>query len=692
MIQVTRALRRIASLKKRIWVIQGGQGAGKTFAILLILANHAASQNNKEIIVASSELSKMRLTVIKDFVKILRELGIFDDVQITDTLFRFQSGSFIKFIGLDKEDIGKGLRSDIVFINEANKVPFDTYRELTSRAKRVILDFNPNSEFWAHVEVSTRDDAQFLILTYKDNEFLSIQEVKEIERYKLLAYHDPNIDNPDTPFNIKSKYWQNKWHVYGQGIIGTNPNRIFFWEEIPDAQYLQLNATKYYGVDWGTVDPWGILEAKYYDGGLYLHELNYKSENQIKEECTPQELQKMYNPQETDNQTLVKWFFAKLGINKKSYIVCDNNRPMKILALHEAGYDYSVEAPKPPGSIIDGIDLVSGLRVYYTSSSKNIKWEQENYSRLVDRYGIVLDEPEDKNNHCFSGDTLIETIDGKKRIDSITYHDLVLTSKGYRKVLKVWDNGKKQTFKYSMQFDIFSVDLICTPDHLIKTDKGWIEISKLESGMTLSLIRHLTGGHTTSMQVRDILEKIDIACIGKYGSTSMERERKGIISTIRTAIRGITNRVTWRRKSQRSISQSIPNSDSKITQSGQNYFIQKVSSPQKSGMVVMQGSNGIVSRERKHGSEENIKPNDACIVARNIKPDTGEIQNIAITTAKLLHLERGERMPRQVYDLTVHDAHEYFANGILVHNCMDPTRYIVLFLVLMGIIKQAKAA
>ena len=399
MIQVTRALRRIASLKKRIWVIQGGQGAGKTFAILLILANHAASQNNKEIIVASSELSKMRLTVIKDFVKILRELGIFDDVQITDTLFRFQSGSFIKFIGLDKEDIGKGLRSDIVFINEANKVPFDTYRELTSRAKRVILDFNPNSEFWAHVEVSTRDDAQFLILTYKDNEFLSIQEVKEIERYKLLAYHDPNIENPDTPFNIKSKYWQNKWHVYGLGIIGTNPNRIFFWEEIPDAQYLQLNATKYYGVDWGTVDPWGILEAKYYDGGLYLHELNYKSENQIKEECTPAELQKMYNPQETDNQTLVKWFFAKLGINKKSYIVCDNNRPMKILALHEAGYDYSVEAPKPPGSIIDGIDLVSGLRVYYTSSSKNIKWEQENYSRLVDRYGIVLDEPQDASNH-----------------------------------------------------------------------------------------------------------------------------------------------------------------------------------------------------------------------------------------------------------------------------------------------------
>lgn len=399
MIQATTALRKISRLKKRIWVIQGGQGAGKTFAVILLLVNHAYSQPGKEIIIASSELSKMRITVMKDFVKILRELGIYQEVSVSDTLFKFSSGSFIKFIGLDKEDIGKGLRSDIVFINEANKISFDTYRELTSRAKRVILDFNPNSEFWAHVEVVTRDDAEFLILTYKDNEFLSYQELKEIERYMMLAYHDPTIPNRDHPSNVKSKYWQNKWHVYGLGIIGTNPNRIFFWDQVPDETYHALNAVKYYGVDWGTVDPWGILEAKYYDGALYLHELNYLSENQVKESLTHEELLQIHNPAESDNQTLVRWMFNKLGVQKKSYIVCDTNRPLKLMALHEAGYDYAIAAPKPPGSIIDGIDLVSGLKVFYTASSKNLKYEQENYSRMVDRYGIVLAEPEDLYNH-----------------------------------------------------------------------------------------------------------------------------------------------------------------------------------------------------------------------------------------------------------------------------------------------------
>ena len=127
----------------------------------------------------------MRITVIKDFVSILKGFGIYKKEYFTDgTMYRFPSGSFIKFIGLDKEDIGKGLRSDIVFVNEANKIKFDTYRELTSRAKQIFIDFNPNKKFWFHTEVMPRNDCDFIKLTYKDNEYLSKEEVSEILRYK----------------------------------------------------------------------------------------------------------------------------------------------------------------------------------------------------------------------------------------------------------------------------------------------------------------------------------------------------------------------------------------------------------------------------------------------------------------------------------------------------------------------------
>lgn len=399
MIQPTTALRKIARLKKRIWVIQGGQGAGKTFGILLIIGNHASSQPNKEIFIASEELSKMRITVIKDFEKIMKALNLYDSISRADTLYRFPSGSFVKFIGLDKEDVGKGLRSDLIFVNEANKVPFDTYRELTSRAKRVILDFNPNGEFWAHTEIIPRDDAEFLTLTFKDNEHLSVEERREIEMYKTKAFHNPCLANYNTPDNVKSKYWKNKWDVYGLGIIGTRPNRIFFWEEISDEEYHKLETRKYYGVDWGTVDPWGILEAKYYDGALYFHEKNYRSENQWRESVSGHERQQIDNNDNDIEKGIVKWVFNKIGVDKKSDIICDTNRPLKIQALWEAGYDYATGAPKPPGSVIDGIDLLNDVKVYYTSSSVNLKKEQENYEREVDRYGVVLDEPCDKDNH-----------------------------------------------------------------------------------------------------------------------------------------------------------------------------------------------------------------------------------------------------------------------------------------------------
>lgn len=396
MIKPTTALRKIAQLRKRNWVIQGGQGAGKTISILILLANHARANPDKEIYIASQELTKMRQTVIKDFIKVLKSVGIYEDRRfIGGTFYRFENGSFIKFLGLDKADIGKGLRSDIVFVNEANKISFETYRELTSRAKRVIIDFNPNNEFWVHTEVLKRDDSEHLTLTFLDNEHLSQEERHEILLMKDSAYHDPTLTNYDEDFNVKSKYWQNKWHVYGLGITGSNPHRIFTWEPIPEIGYHKLSTTRYFGSDWGVVDPWGVLEAKYYDGALYLHELNYASENDIMTKLQPTERLQV----SAQEEGLIGWKFDRMGIPKTGIIVCDNNRPKKVEALRNAGYEYAITADKGQGSIIEGIEALEKLKVYYTESSTNLNYEQKNYSRIVDRYGIVTSEPEDKDNH-----------------------------------------------------------------------------------------------------------------------------------------------------------------------------------------------------------------------------------------------------------------------------------------------------
>ena len=389
--KATTALKKISSLKNRIWGLQGGQGAGKTYSVLQILINHAYANEEKEIFVASNELSKMKITVIKDFVNIMKSFNIFNRANWVDgTLYRFDNGSFIKFIGLDKEDIGKGLRSDVIFVNEANKVKFDTYRELTSRAKKIIIDFNPNKKFWFHTEVMDRPDCDYINLTFLDNEFLSEEEQNEILRYKTKGY--------DANGQVINQYWANMWQVYGLGKIGQVEGRIYNWKSIDYIDYLNIEKQTYYGCDWGLVDPWGIVEVKYHDGNLYVHELNYKSENELRRNLTTTELHQINANQD---EGLVSWMFTKLNIPKDKIIVCDSNRPTKIIALRRSGWEYAVSVGGK-SRLLDRIGTMQGLNIYYTSTSKNIEFEQENYSYQKDRFGVTLENPEDGNDHLIN--------------------------------------------------------------------------------------------------------------------------------------------------------------------------------------------------------------------------------------------------------------------------------------------------
>jgi phage terminase large subunit len=321
----------------------------------------------------------------------MKEFNLFDRARWVDgTLYRFPNGSFIKFIGLDKEDIGKGLRSDVVFLNEANKINFDTYRELTSRAKNVYIDFNPNKKFWFHTEVLSRDDCNFIKLTYIDNEYLSLEEKKEILRYKERGYNSNGV--------IINQYWANMWRVYGLGEVGQVEGRIYTWQPIELNEYLKIPKQTYYGCDWGKVDPWAILEAKYHDGNLYLHELNYASENEIERNMDSSQLHQIKAGDTDENEGLMGWMFSKIKVQKNKIVVCDSNRPNKIRSLRRAGWEYAVGVGGKT-RLVERIGILSGLNIYYTDSSKNIEHEQENYCYQKDKFGVIQEEPIDQDNH-----------------------------------------------------------------------------------------------------------------------------------------------------------------------------------------------------------------------------------------------------------------------------------------------------
>lgn len=387
--------------QQKVFVIQGGQGAGKTIAILMNIID-AVERTKQEITICSAELSKVKDTVLNDFLKILIDYNLFQQKRYNkaESSYNYDKGHFIEFIGLDKADVGKGRRRNIVYINEANKITIQQYTDISARAEIVIMDYNPDGIFWGHDLVN---DFNFINLTYLDNEYLSKNEVRNILAYKEKGYNDDGT--------IRNEYWANKWRVYGLGEVGSVEGRIYYWKKCNFKDYININAPIYYAVDWGSQDPFAVVEMKYHDGNLYVHELNYKSENEIRSRLNPTQLHQI-NAAEDDG--LITWLFSNWGIRKDRPIVCDNNRPNKILTLRRAGWEYA-QAVGGKLKLLDRITMLQNINVYYTDTSTNIDFEQMNYCYAKDKFGHSLEEPLDKNNHT---------------IDAITYGLQKLVSDG----------------------------------------------------------------------------------------------------------------------------------------------------------------------------------------------------------------------------------------------------------------------
>lgn len=366
MIQATTNLRRIASLKKRIRVVRGGQGSAKTISILILLINHASSKPDKEIFIISAELTKMRLTVIKDFVKVMKMAGIYDERRfLAGTLYRFPNGSFIKFIGLDKEDVGKGLRCDVAYFNEVNKCNQESYRQVSSRAQYVYCDYNPDAEFYIDTDVIGREDCDFLQVDFRGNELLSEAERDEIIRYKTQGYNEDGT--------IKNAYWANLWNVYGLGNIGNLQGVVFEnWDivdEIPkDAEFIC------HALDFGfTNDQTGLISVWMHSGEIYTDELIYETK--------------------LTNQ-LIGAKMRELNIDEYAEIIADSAEPKSIEELRVEGFNV-IPAKKGPDSVKNSIDVLQRYKIHITRRSQNFHKEMRTYRWKTDINGKALNVPTD---------------------------------------------------------------------------------------------------------------------------------------------------------------------------------------------------------------------------------------------------------------------------------------------------------
>ena len=370
MLKRTRAINKILALKKRIKIIQGGTSAGKTFGILPILIDKATKTGGLEISVVAESIPHLRRGALRDFLKIMKWTNRFVSERYNKSYLRydFANGSFIEFFSADDSSKLRGARRDILYINECNTINFDAYNELSIRTKKeVYLDFNPANEFWVE-EIKEDKEADFIILTYKDNEALDKGIVDQIEKNRLKAE--------------TSTYWRNWWKVYGLGELGMLEGVVFSnWKPIDiipkEARLIGL------GMDFGyTNDPTSIIEVWKHNETRILNEVTYQT-------------------------GLLNSDIAKL-LPKDVPVYADSAEPKSIADIQRYGITIK-GVTKGRDSINYGIDVMQRENYLVTSKSINLIKELRSYCWDSDKTGKRLNKPIDNYNHA---------------IDAVRYHEM----------------------------------------------------------------------------------------------------------------------------------------------------------------------------------------------------------------------------------------------------------------------------
>lgn len=370
MLKRTTAINKILALKKRIKIIQGGTSAGKTFGILPILIDKAAKTGGLEISVVAESIPHLRRGALRDFLKVMKWTNRFVDERFNKSLlkYEFANGSFIEFFSADDSSKLRGARRDILYVNECNNVNFEAYNELSIRTKKeVYLDFNPANEFWVE-EIKEDKEADFIILTYKDNEALDIGIVDQIEKNRLKAE--------------TSTYWRNWWKVYGLGELGMLEGVVFSnWKQIDtipkEARLVGI------GLDFGyTNDPTSCIEIYKHNEKRILNEIVYQT-------------------------GLLNSDIAN-KLPKDVPVYADSAEPKSIVDIQRYGITIK-GVTKGRDSINYGIDVMQREEYLVTSNSTNLIKELRSYCWDTDKTGKRLNKPIDNYNHA---------------IDAVRYHEM----------------------------------------------------------------------------------------------------------------------------------------------------------------------------------------------------------------------------------------------------------------------------
>ena len=355
-INTTITFEHLLESKHRVTHHVGGTRSGKSYGILQFLIVKGL-ESTQTITVVRKTIPSLKRTVIKDFIDILKGLDIWNESNwnVSDRTYRL-GDSIVQFINTDEPDKLRGVKSTILFIDEATEVDEESSFQLGIRTSdKIIYAYNPTCSPYHWLR--QMDECSRYFTTYKNNPYLERSVVKAIEELQRT--------NPKA------------WRTYGLGEFVQNDKAVFQFNVIDwvpdDAEFVCI------GMDFGySNDPTAIVSLFRKDREIYLVENCY-------------ERGLVTNDIAAKLRTIV-------GDNRWE-IWADSAEPRLIEELYRLGFNIR-PVVKGKDSINFGIQVLQNYSINIPKTCQNIVNEFYGYEWETDRFGKQLDRPIDFNNHC----------------------------------------------------------------------------------------------------------------------------------------------------------------------------------------------------------------------------------------------------------------------------------------------------
>lgn len=393
-----------------------------------------------------------------------------------------------------------------------------------------------------------------------------------------------------------------------------------------------------------------------------------------------------------------------------------------------AGYPVHIDIVTGKGTrVLDGIEvphkpkLVRAQGLIAQSEAKNVKLKRAKWnSEFLDE--LCSFGQSDIMDQCVAEGTMIATASGEVPIEEIGPSDFIWTRQGLFPILRAWCTGEhSQTYAVDLD-DGTAIE--ATSNHPVWIEgAGWQKIQAIDVGASLSLLcwkplswTGSSGGDTQTQRpkntdgtLRRPLETSWSNSIATFGKHASAPSRKGTLSTTETGMPLITTsrilsasrtqntadymqstetsapQPSWKpwqkRRSlaapgmQRKQGKSFTSTTGHTPQAAKNQSSRFASTAENrlcgtrtpSGLFVLSTAETSPTGYaiQRHTSER-TSPRHANSVDATTRPQTSGFGFVL----KAVRVSRiGPSAVQPVWNLTVDGPPEYFANGILVHNC-----------------------